>query len=154
MRTQYFDSRFVFFWKVVHTAVQKTTPGGKTLYFSVPELENSVFPDLVPLSCTPVATNSFSCPPLRSSYTATLSSTCFWIFQPSGILSDEETDVGRQRLNWALESLFTFTLLVFRTKKAKLAPPSSVWQVWLSGGSDWYRELVSTLKADERARLI
>ena len=69
------------------------------------------------LSCTPVATNSFSCPSLRSSYTAALSSTCFRIFLPSGIQSGEETDVGRQRLNQALESLFTFALLVFRTKQ-------------------------------------
>ena len=87
------------------------------IYLSVPELENSVFLDLVLLSCTPVATNSFSCPSLQSSYTARLSSTCFWLFLPSGIQSGEETDVGRQRLNQALESLFTFTLLVFRTKQ-------------------------------------
>ena len=88
-----------------------------TIHWSVPEMENSVFPDLVLLSCTPAATNSLSCPSLRSSYTATLSSTCFWLFLPSGIQSGEETDVGRQRLNRALESLFTFTLLVFRTKQ-------------------------------------
>ena len=81
------------------------------------ELKNSIFLDLVLLSCTPVAINSFSCPSLRSSYTATLSSTCFWILLPSGIQSGEETDVGRHRLNRALESLFTFTLLVFRTKQ-------------------------------------
>ena len=87
------------------------------LHLSVPEMGNSVFPDLVLLSCTPAATNSLFCPSLRSSYTATLSSTCFWIFLPSGIQSGEETDVGRQRLNRALESLFTFTLLVFRTKQ-------------------------------------
>ena len=87
------------------------------LNLSVPELENSVFLDLVLLTCTPVATNSFSCPSSQSSYTATLSSTCFWLFLPSGIQSGEETDVGRQRLNRALESLFTFTLLVFRTKQ-------------------------------------
>ena len=36
---------------------------------------------------------------------------------PSGIQSGEETDVGRQRLDQALESLLTFTLLVFRTKQ-------------------------------------
>ena len=68
-------------------------------------------------SCTPVAINSFSCPCLRSSYTATLSSKCFRIFLPSGIQSGEETDVGRHRLNRALEFLFTFTLVVFRTKQ-------------------------------------
>ena len=32
--------------------------------------------------------------------------------------------------------------------QAKLAPPSSVCQVWFSGGSDWYRELVSALNVD------
>ena len=50
------------------------------IYLSVPELENSVFLDLVLLSCTPVATNSFSCPSLQSSHTATMSSTCFWLY--------------------------------------------------------------------------
>ena len=69
------------------------------LYLSVPELENRVFLDLVLLSFTPVATNSFSCPSTQ--------------WNSIG----EETDVGRQRLNRALESLFTFTLLVFRTKQ-------------------------------------
>ena len=64
------------------------------IFLSVTELKNNVFLDLVLLSCTPVATNSF-----WSSYTATLSSKCFWIFLPSGIQSGEETDVGRQRLN-------------------------------------------------------
>ena len=44
---------------------------------SFPELENSVFLDLVLLNCTTVATNSFFCPSSRSSYVATLSSTCF-----------------------------------------------------------------------------
>ena len=78
------------------------------IYLSVPELENSVFLDLVLLSCTPVATNSFSCPSLQSSYTATLSSTCFWFFLPSG---------RNRRWKAALESLFTFTFLVFRTKQ-------------------------------------
>ena len=87
------------------------------LYLSAPELENSVFLDLAVLSCTPVAPHSFSCPSLQSSYTATLSSTCFWLFLPNGIQSGEETDIGRERLNLALESLFTCTLLVFRTKQ-------------------------------------
>ena len=54
---------------------------------------------------------------LANSSSATLSCTCFWIFLPSGIHWGEETDVGRQRLKWALESLFTFALLVFRTKQ-------------------------------------
>ena len=40
-----------------------------------------------------------SFPSFRSSYTATLSSICFWIFLPSRIQSGEETDVRRQRLN-------------------------------------------------------
>ena len=41
----------------------------------------------------------------------------FTFFLPSGIQSGEETDVGRKRLNQALESLFTLTLFVFRTKQ-------------------------------------
>ena len=84
IRTHYFDSRFVYFWKVVF------------LY-------------LVLLSFTPVASNSFSFPSLRSRYTATLSSTCFWIFLPSRIQSGEETDVGRQRLNHSSLSLSRFS---------------------------------------------
>ena len=63
------------------------------------ELANSLFLYLVLLSFTLVASNSFSFPSLRSSYTAILSSTCFWIFLPSRIQSGEETDIGRQRLN-------------------------------------------------------
>ena len=46
-------------------------------------------------------------------YTATLSSTCFWIFLPSGVQSGEETDVGKQRLNRALESLSSLSLFSF-----------------------------------------
>ena len=93
------------------------------IYLSVPELENSVFLDLVLLRFTPVASYSFHCPSWRSSAnssSATLSCqscTCSWIFLPSGIQSGEETDVGRQLLNRALESLFSFILLVFRTKQ-------------------------------------
>ena len=67
------------------------------IYLSVPELENSVFLDLVLLSCTPVATNSFSCPSLQSSYTATLSSACFWLFLPSGI---SWNSIGRRNRRW------------------------------------------------------
>ena len=63
------------------------------------ELENTVFLHLVLLRFTPVASNSFSFSSLRSSYTATLSSTYFWIFLPSRIQSGEETDVGRLRFN-------------------------------------------------------
>ena len=84
-------------------------------------MENSVFQlDLVLLRFTAVASYSFYCPSWRStanSSSATLSCTCFWIFLPSGIQSGEETDVGRQRLNRALESLLTFTRLVFRAKQ-------------------------------------
>ena len=88
------------------------------IHLSFPEMENSVFPDLVLLSCAPAATNSLSCPSLRSSYTATLSSTCFWIF------STQWNPIGWRNWRWkaALEpgswiSLITFTLLVFRTKQ-------------------------------------
>ena len=66
---------------------------------------------MVLLRFTPVASNSFSFPYLRSSYTATLSSTCFWIFLPSRIQSGEETDVGRQRLNHSSLSLSWFSKL-------------------------------------------
>ena len=113
IRTQYFDSCFIYFWKVLLCrgllpfAITNKNIG----YLSVTELKNSVFPNLVLLSCTPVATNSFSCPSLRWSYTVK------YMFLPSGIQLGEETNVGRQRLNRALESLFTFTLLVFRTKQ-------------------------------------
>ena len=75
------------------------------------ELANSVFLYLVLLRFTPVASNSFSFPSLRSSYTATLSSTRFWIFLPSRIQSGEETDVGRQRLNHSSLSLSRFSEL-------------------------------------------
>ena len=76
------------------------------------ELKNSVILHLVLLRLTPVASNSFSFPSLRSSYTAaTLSSTCFWIFLPSRIQSGEETDVGRQRLNHSSLSLSRFSEL-------------------------------------------
>ena len=113
IRTHYFDSRFVYFWKVVDTAVQKTTPycnhQQKHHIFVHLELANSVFLYLVLLSFTPVASNSFSFPSLWSSYTATLSSTCFWIFLPSRIQSGEETDVGRQRLNHSSLSLSWFS---------------------------------------------
>ena len=89
------------------------------IYLSV-EPEKSVFLDLVLSRFTAVASCSFYSPSWRStanSSSATLSCTCFWIFLPSGIQSGEETDVGRQRLNLALESLFTFTHLLFRTKQ-------------------------------------
>ena len=72
---------------------------------SFSELENSVFLDLVLLRFTPATSYSFSCPSWRSSFTATPSCTCFWIFLPSGIQSGEETDVG------------TFILLLFRNKQ-------------------------------------
>ena len=72
---------------------------------SFSELENSVFLDLVLLHFTTATSYSFSCPSWRSSFTATLSCTCFWICLPSGIQSGEETDVG------------TFILLLFRNKQ-------------------------------------
>ena len=46
--------------------------------------------------------------------------TWIWIFLHSGIQSGKETDAGRQRLNWALEFLFTFNLLIFRTKQWRI----------------------------------
>ena len=50
----------------------------KWLQQSALELKNSVFLDLVLSSFISVSSNSFSCPSLRSRYTATLSRTCFW----------------------------------------------------------------------------
>ena len=84
------------------------------LYLSVPELENSVFLDLVLLCDTAVASHPFYCPSWRSTPTsssATLSRTCFWIFLPSGIQSGKETDIGRQHLNLSSLSLFSFSEL-------------------------------------------
>ena len=84
------------------------------------ERSNGIFLDLILLRFTPAASCSFYCPSWQSTAnpsSATLSCTCFWISLPSGIQWGEETDVGRQRLKWALESLFTFALLVFRTKQ-------------------------------------
>ena len=102
------------------------------LHLSIPEMGNSVFPDLVLLSCTPAATSSLSCPSLRSSYTATLSSTCFWIFLPSGIQSGEETDVGKQRLNRALESLSSLSLFSFsELNKALDTNEYNWWRVFI-----------------------
>ena len=75
------------------------------------EQENSVFLHLVVLSFTPVASNCFSLDSLRSRYTATLSSTCFWIFLLSRIQPGEETDVGKQRLNHSSLSLSRFSKL-------------------------------------------
>ena len=132
--THYFDSCFIYFWKVLLCrgllpfAITNKNIG----YLSVTELKNSVFPNLVLLSCTPVATNSFSCPSLRWSYTVK------YMFLPSGIQLGEETNVGRQRLNRALESLFTFTLLVFRTKQdawhkqiqLKTYPRLAIFSLW------------------------
>ena len=76
------------------------------------EPENSLFLHLVLLRFTPVASN-LACENIRVSYTATLSSTCFWIFLPSRIQSDEETDVGRhvQRFNHSSLSLSRFSEL-------------------------------------------
>ena len=79
IRTQYFDSRFVYIWKK----------------------ENSVFLHLVD--------HSFHCPSWRSTANSSLAMlhvqcTCFWMFLASGIQSGKETDVGRQRLNRALDT--------------------------------------------------
>ena len=67
------------------------------------------------------------------SYTATLSSTCFWIFLTSaGIQSGEETDVGKQRLNLGLNlsslSLFSFSEL----NKALDTNEYNWWRIFIS----------------------
>ena len=59
IRTQYFDSRFIYIWKVIHS--QKTTLAvacnhklfKHSIFLSVSELENSIFLDLVLLCFTP-----------------------------------------------------------------------------------------------------
>ena len=120
IRTQYFDSSTVYTWKVVHIQKTELPVAIDIIYLSLPGLEKSVFMDLVLLRFTAAASYSFCYPSWWSTAncsSGTLSCTRFWIFQPSGIQSGEETDVGRQRLNQALESLLTFTLLVFRTKQ-------------------------------------
>ena len=144
IRTQYFDSRFVYIWKVVY--IQKTK-----LRVAITNIwrnwrSNSVFLDLILLHFTPVASYTFYCPSWRStanSSSATLSGICFWIFLPSGIQSGEETDVGRQRLNRALKSLFTFTHLLFRTKQ-------DAWHklIHLMKGSDFPSRLACSRLSD------
>ena len=93
-----------------HSQIELPVAITNILYLSVPELENSVFLDLVLLYDTAVASYPFYCPSWRSTPTsssATLSRTCFWIFLPSGIQSGKETDIGRQHLNLSSLSLFS-----------------------------------------------
>ena len=92
IRTHYFDSRFLLLLKSRPYCSLEDNHQQKHRIFVRLEPENSVFLHLVFLSFTPVASNSLSFPSLGSSYTATLSSTCFCIFLPSS----EETDVERQ----------------------------------------------------------
>ena len=97
-----------------HSQIELPVAITNILYLSVPELENSVFLDLVLLCDTAVASYPFYCPSWRSTPTsssATLSRTCFWIFLPSGIQSGKETDIGRQHLNLSSLSLFSFSEL-------------------------------------------
>ena len=97
-----------------HSQIELPVAITNIIYLSVPELENSMFLDLVLLCDTPVASYPFYCPSWRStpnSSSATLSHTCFWIFLPSGIQSGKETDVGRQHLNLSSLSLFSFSEL-------------------------------------------
>ena len=65
-------------------------------------------------------------------YTATLSSTCFWIFLPSGVQLGEETDVGKQRLNRVLESLSSLSLFSFsELNKALDTNEYNWWRVFI-----------------------
>ena len=78
-------------------------------------MENSVLPDLVLLRFTPVASSasySFYCPPRRSIANSSSAMQWYSIGRRKRLYL-----TGRHRLNWALESLFTFALLVFRTKQ-------------------------------------
>ena len=97
-----------------HSQIELPVAITNIIYLSIPELENSVFLDLVLLCDTAVASYPFYCPSRRStpnSSSATLSRTCFWIFLPGGIQSGKETDVGRQHLNLSSLSLFSFSEL-------------------------------------------
>ena len=109
IRTYYFDSRFVYLEcrRLLPVAITNKN----IIYLSVWNSRIAFSCTWFSISFTPVASNSFSFPSLRSSYTATLSSTCFWIFLPSRIQSGEETDVGRQRLNHSSLSLSRFSEL-------------------------------------------
>ena len=84
------------------------------------ELENSVLLHLVLLRFTPVASNSFSFPSFRSSYTATLSSTRFWIFLPR----IEFNRAKKPMLEDCALITFHFTLPVFRTEQGP-------WHKWI-----------------------
>ena len=76
----------------------------------------------------------------RKGELATISHKISFVLRPDeGKYNWLKNDVPKNKVDWL---------------QAKLAPPSSVCQVWFSGGSDWYRELVSAFKADEGARLI
>ena len=109
IRTYYFDSRFVYleYRRLLPVAITNKN----IIYLSVWNWRIAFSCTWFSISFTPVASNSFSFPSLRSSYTATLSSTCFWIFLPSRIQSGEETDVGRQCLNHSSLSLSRFSEL-------------------------------------------
>ena len=136
IRTQYFDSHFVYIWKVVQIQKAKLPVAiTNIIWLPILELENSVSLDLVLFSLRtadafPVVASlpprarrddrqCVCCSQARFSYVLLqLLSTLSIVFLdgpvlilrqlPCGIQSGEETNVG-QRLNRALESLFTFT---------------------------------------------
>ena len=136
MRTQCFDSRFVYFWKVIHTAVQQMTPRSnhqqKHSTFVRSGNGEQRFPGLGSLklysSCYQLFVLSFFTVKLHS-YTVKY---MFWIFLPSGIQSGEETDVGKQRLNRALESLSSLSLVSFsELNKALDTNEYNWWRVFI-----------------------
>ena len=90
------------------------------IYLSVPELESSVFLDSVLLRFTAVALVLLDCQLLilRQLRCHVHVSEFFYPVEFNRAKKpDIETNVGRPALKPALESLFTFTLLVFRTKQ-------------------------------------
>ena len=122
MRTQCFDSRFVYFWKVIHTAVQQMTPRSnhqqKHSTFVRSGNGEQRFPGLGSLklysSCYQLFVLSFFTVKLHS-YTVKYMFLNF---------STQWNPIGWRNWRWkaALEpgswiSLITFTLLVFRTKQ-------------------------------------
>ena len=147
IRTQYFDSHFLYIWNVIHS--QKTTlPVTITsfwnmVYFFCFATGQEPFPGLGSLTFySSVASYSFYWPSWRSaansffSYTLTYQ---FLNFLPSGIQSGEKSDVGRLCMNHTLKFILTFTLLIFRTKQG-------AWykQIQLVKGSDFLIVILSS----------
>ena len=119
IRTQHFDSRFVYIWKVVHSQKTKLpvaiTSFWKIVLFVRSGTGEQRFPGLwfscVLLQLLPILSVDL----LDSRLLILCQLRCH--VHVFGIQSGERSDVGRHRLNRALESLFTLTLFVFKPKQ-------------------------------------